>query len=236
MVPLPKYTGNKLIPGVYQKIINNIPVHDHYFELFCGSGSIGLHLARIINKPIDYNFFDQNPTVEKYLAADIDNFVCTGSSCNFFLIDIISSLQQIKTIIPSNSFIFIDPPYLHDTRSNHKLYDYELTNEKHLQLLQFLLTLSADVMIIHPLCTLYNNILSNWHKVNLSIRYHNKISHEALYTNYSPPPELQSYKYIGNNCWSRQAIKRQESRIITKFKAMDPTIRNNILNRLYEIF
>jgi len=224
------YTGNKMIAGVYHKIINNIPEHTHYYEVFAGSGAIGLHLFDIVPKPVNYVFMDIDPEVRKYYREQVSNFQANKSGIYFYPVD----YKRFLAVLPDKArakdlFYFIDPPYLLSTRSGIVKYNFELTDEDHIDLLSLAKQLPGNVMIIHPECELYNNSLSSWRKIKLTIRYHRKTSNECLYMNYPYPEKLQTYKYLGSDCWDRQRIKRQSERIIQKFDNLHPTVRNNVL-------
>ncbi len=205
------YPGNKKIYGVYHKIINNIPEHSRYFELFAGSGAIANLLYDI---PGDTDIF----------INDINNQVT--NSYNYPCDTIISNLSIIdffnKNIFTSADFLFLDPPYFLDTRSKSKqvLYgDFEMTESDHIQFLSEVQKIKSKIMIIHPDCNLYNDALQSWRKIPIKIRYNRKTSIENLYMNYPDGP-LQTYKFLGKDCWDRQRIKRKSVRYQSKFKGM----------------
>lgn len=47
-----KFRGNKNIPGLIQKIINHIPVHDVYGEYFFGGGDYVSVFGKALNKQL----------------------------------------------------------------------------------------------------------------------------------------------------------------------------------------
>lgn len=199
------YTGHKNIPGVIHKIINEIPKHEHYYELFAGSGTVGQQLP--FSKSKHYN--DLNTQVLQTIGEPSGNTVIKTS---VGAMELIQSLTKAST----DTFIFLDPPYLHSCRHSNKLYKFEITENDHIQLLNALQSLKCNCMIIHPTCQLYEQLLQSWRSLQLKIRYHKKTSIEKLYMNYQKPEILQSYKYIGKDCWQRQAFKRKAQRFINK--------------------
>lgn len=200
-----KYYGNKNIPGIIQKIINRIPKHDCYIELFAGGAATGNQLP--ITVP--HYYFDPYPEVQQ--------FHLHYSSDNYHFINSPWSLQlQLLQFLQSNynSFIFCDPPYLHSTRNLSRTYAHELTESDHLQFLKYILTVVSKVMIIHPRCELYDDALQSWQLYDVKLRYQNKTSNEGIWTNYIPAnTELQTYKFAGNDCWQRQQFKRKATRL-----------------------
>lgn len=132
-----------------------------------------------------------------------------------------------------DKMIYMDPPYLHSTRpGNTELYEYEMTDADHTELLLSMRDLKFNCMVIHPKCDLYDDYLKDWRKVLLKIRYHRKTSLECLYMNYEKPTALQADIYLGKDFTDRQRIKRKAQRFIDKFKALQPLERKYIMDRL----
>lgn len=197
-----RYTGNKKIPGVYQKIINHIPQHSYYCELFAGSGAIGKLLPATTVK----HFNDIDCTLHGHYSLSDNSTLCITA------INAPELVQFLSIYVgAANTFIFADPPYLHCTRAQSDYYKYEMSDSDHIQFLSAVQQSPCQIMIIHPACELYDQALQSWNQVEIKIRYNRKTSIEKLYMNYSPR-SLQSYKYIGKDCWQRQAYKRKAIR------------------------
>ena len=222
---LEKYTGHKAIKGVYQKIINEIPKHQRYVELCAGSAKI-CSLLTVLAKDVILNDLDSAVQLflkEKYRSATVTN------ECG------ISMLKKKTAVWYRETFIFIDPPYLHSTRTNKNLYNFEMTDVDHKQLLSAVLKMKCNIMIIHPKCELYDTMLHSWRKIEVKIRYNRKTSIECLYMNYEEVSELQSDSFLGKDCWDRQRIKRKGDRLLAKLMGLPVLERNYVLNRLKEI-
>jgi len=207
------YPGQKNIPGLFQKIINNIPGHTVYYELFAGSAAVGKEISV------------RSMVAPKIHLNDIDKDVIDQLSVPAAIItnnDAIEMLQSRQISMAStDTFIFLDPPYEHSTRPNStKLYAYELSESDHVRLLYSVLELKCQVMIIHPACILYDQMLSKWRSISVKVRYHNKTSIERIYMNYDFSGPLQITSYVGNDCWDRQRIKRKGNRLIEKIKKL----------------
>ena len=229
MVPATtNYKGHKDIEGVYHKIINEIPKHKYYWEVFAGSAAIAkLLLAAGTDAKILLN--DLSVPAAKVLSEEFRSATVTNSCY--------SSYNNVLSSATKDSFVFIDPPYLHSTRPNGlNLYEKELSDSDHVQLLNAVLQYSCNVMIIHPKCELYDTMLKSWRSVQIKIRYNTKTSIECLYMNYPVPPELHTYSFIGKDCWDRQRINRKSAALIKKLENLPVHERNCLLDRTVKYF
>jgi hypothetical protein len=71
--------------------------------------------------------------------------------------------------------------------------------------------------------------LPGWNKEKKKVRYHNNTVNECIYYNYTKPSVLQTYEYLGNDCWDRQRIKRKIKRLFNKLMDLPEIERNAIL-------
>lgn len=229
MKSLERYPGNKNHDGLYQKIINLIPPHTYYYELFAGSAVIACKIE-LGNRIIILN--DLDPDVYKTLCLLYPDFLVFKKPAIDFIKEVIAESIAEK----DESFFYLDPPYLHATRPHQtSLYNFEMSDNDHVQLLTAVQHLRANLMIHHPKCELYDSMLKDWYKQNVSVRYHRKTQTETLYMNYPPPSELQDYQYLGADCWDRQRISRKVRQYVNKFKNLPILERNYILNQLNQI-
>lgn len=223
-----KYIGHKDIEGVYHKIINEIPIHNKYYELFAGSAAIA---KKLLYDRTDVKMYLND--LSKECTDKLVNEIPTATVTNNCYISYNAILKRATT----DSFVFIDPPYLHSTRPNcTNLYNYEMSDSDHLQLLNDVLQYSCNIMIVHPKCEMYDTALKNWRCIEIKIRYNSKTSIECLYMNYDVPPELHTYSYIGKDCWDRQRIKRKTKSFIQKLENLPLPERTAILNSLNNYF
>src|SRR5690554_3358981 len=105
---MPNYKGHKRIQGVYHKIINHIPKHSQYVELFAGSASI-YSLLSVPAGTVILN--DINPEVQSELILRYPGATITNNCA-------IRILQTNQSVLAKETFIFLDPPYIHSTRPN----------------------------------------------------------------------------------------------------------------------
>ncbi len=92
------------------------------------------------------------------------------------------------------------------------------------------------VMIIHPICDLYDQYLGKWYWKDITIRFHQKNSLERIYMNYPPPLKLQTAKYLGADRTDRQRIARRAERWIDKINNLDPLERQYLIEKLLEYY
>ncbi len=227
-----KYPGQKNIPGLIQKIVNEIPYCSEFYELFAGSAAVSRFLSVLPGVKVKFYLNDISPVVTEKNSCTVpkDKFICT--SCDYFEF----FQKYLYAPDPTDKFIFLDPPYLHSTRpDNTAIYDFEMTENDHIQLLKSVQDLKINTMIIHPVCELYETYLKDWRYHTVKIRYHQKLSIEKLYMNYEKPSKLLTTSYLGIDCWDRQRIKRKGERIINKINNLPPHEKQYILERIKEI-
>jgi DNA adenine methylase len=71
--------------------------------------------------------------------------------------------ELLESFIDDPDFlIYLDPPYLHETRTSKKLYAYEMTDQDHIKLLTLVNQASARVVISGYANKLYNCFLDGW--------------------------------------------------------------------------
>lgn len=205
-----QYPGKKSNSGIVQFIINNIPLHTRYFELFAGTGNI--HFSK---RPADENILsDFDVKQVRYL---IDN----NRSNNTLVIQ--KTFQDLiaKTVFTGSDFLYLDPPYpLSSRRNAKKYYRHEMTDEDHVQLLKTVLAMDANIMISTRQNELYELHLKSWRKKLFKTVDRAGACEEIIYMNYPEPPLLQQYDYLGNGYIDRQRIKRKIERFAGKLNEL----------------
>lgn len=156
------YPGGKGGSGVHQNIINLIPPHKVYIETHLGGGSI-LKYKRLA--PVSIGI-DLDPEVIKVWSTIIKNNdagsgttssetnmrsappeMQSGDGGTYFIFkneDVSSFLEKYK--FTGNEFIYVDPPYLMETRKGGKLYDFEYADWDHVKLLSVLQATPSEMM------------------------------------------------------------------------------------------
>ena len=103
------YPGNKNVPGLIHKIINNIPLCTAFYEPFAGSAAVSVFLSVLPGIKTIFFINDLDPAVTAGFNYPSG---CIVSNQNAF--DILDQFIYGKPVI--NTFVFIDPPYHHCTR------------------------------------------------------------------------------------------------------------------------
>lgn len=79
------------------------------------------------------------------------------------------SYEQTSQYDSVDTLYYLDPPYLHSTRTSKKIYEYEMTDNDHINLLDWAKTLKGSVVISGYDSTIYRVLLGNWNKYEKSI-------------------------------------------------------------------
>lgn len=220
------YPGGK--GHAYQKIINLIPPHRVYIETHVGGGAV------LRNKrPARLNIaIDIDPDVIGFWSNHAIN---NGSSWQFINGDAVSLLKAYD--FQGDEFVYADPPYLFETRRQHRpIYRYEYAQSDHVNLLGLLTALPCKVMISGYWSKLYADTLAEWYSVNFEMRTRGgSPATEYLWMNYPPPTRLHDYRYLGDNYRQRERITRKKKRWAARWAKMDILEQQAILSALDEV-
>lgn len=242
------YMGGKGQDGVFQTIINQIAPCTDYWELFAGDASIHKHLNP---KPQRCILVEKDHAQAKRLGKKLGlrpDQVCTFDS---FMINIIryqksgtfvvwgSAFEVLELIrmeymdLP-DSYFFVDPPYMHETRQATR-YKNELTDSEHVLLLAFLRNFQfANIAITTYPNETYKLVLQQWRKVEYKAvtRNRGEVKTEHLYMNYDYPKVLQCPDHRGNDYREREAFRKQEKNWEKNFISMHPHQQQVIIKKL----
>lgn len=223
LTTLNNYPGHKGIEGLYQFIINRIPPHTNYFEIFAGSAQIARKLPHGSIKVV----VDCNSGVTAILKKEI------GSMCKVVTKDALQFIPSIPA--GTDTMVYMDPPYIISSRhSKRKIYQSEMTLEDHKRFLSMVHKAKFNCMISHYEHPFYDKMLKGWNKEKKTVRYHTRTTEECIYYNYPKPTALQTYDYIGNDCWDRQRIDRKIKRLTKKLIALPCLERNAVIDRVHK--
>jgi len=242
------YFGGKSGSGTYQTIINQIPPHRVYIELFGGMAGIFRHkreaqYSLILEKdraPFDWysgGFFNLEEMVdvkEVFRAMEFKSRSGKHSyhGCAFdFLEDGRSRLADQQ-----DTFIYVDPPYPIHTRSSDTRYKYELSDDEHLDLLRTLHSYQDAKIAIstYPNDIYYEYFLGrdNWRFIEFESQTRGGKAIEQLWMNYPEPTELHDYQYLGDDYRERERITRKLKRWQNKFADLAPLEQKAMIQRL----
>ena len=222
------YFGGKGQDGVYQAIINEIPRHSHYYELFAGGASI----YKKKEKACVTYLCELDTTAP---AASLANPYSEYYKCLFLNECGIAKAEQLENAYLSH-FVFVDPPYLHSTRRSDTRYNFELSDDDHVRLLTALQSIKrAHVMITHYPNPMYDDMLADWRQVPFtSVDRGGNVREEMMYMNYDTPEILHDARYLGENKDIRQRINRQIKNGVRKVMDWDSQKRARFLEQLFQ--
>nr|WP_319570231.1 hypothetical protein [uncultured Draconibacterium sp.] len=228
--PFKTYTGGKEGDGTYQKIINVMPPHDIYIELFLGNGAIFRHKL---------------PTSLKSIGIDLDvNVINAWEKISHPGITLINAeaIQWLRNFSPVADIfkklgvrvlIYIDPPYPKDSRRNQQnLYTHEMTNDQHTELLSVARSVDANIVVSSYPNKLYDRTLKYWKNFEFQAMTRGGTATEKVWFNYPFPEVLHDYRYMGNDYREREGIRGRISRNVSKFMRMPAAERNAIIEQL----
>ena len=230
---LEHYFGGKGGSGTYQAIINHIPPHDCYIEPFLGAGSIMKH-----KKPATVSIgIDMDGEVVDFWKAATNGTPC--SITQGYGIEFLEALSNDPGFLkgpPGHTFIYIDPPYLLDTRKSKKSkYKYELTEKDHRRLLDILNKLSDyNIAISCYDNPLYGLKLKGWSYIDYNSMTRNGLARERLYMNYPTPVTLHDFSFLGEDFRERERIRNKIRRHVARLKHLPELERNAILMAINE--
>lgn len=210
------YNGGKNGNGTYQQIINQIPPHEIYFELFAGSAAIYR-----FKKAADISILCDKSRDQ---CSEISKFINTGTivlNC-----DTISSIKMAVTAaqllqrLGHSVFWYLDPPYPIESRSHQKpIYVHELSSRDHIALLEVISRCKFPIAISTYENDIYSHFLKNWRLLQYQSIVRGGTRTESLYMNYPQPQILHDYRYLGDDFRKREAIKRQLTNTAKKLKS-----------------
>lgn len=100
------------------------------------------------------------------------------------------AIELIKCLDGKDTFIYCDPPYMQDVRKKY-LYNHELTDEKHIELLKVISRSSCKIMISGYESDLYNTYLKDWCKRTKNTTAECSVKREeVIYMNYDINQQL----------------------------------------------
>ena len=136
-----------------------------------------------------------------------------------------------------DEFIYLDPPYLLETRQNGKrIYRHEMGFNDHVRLLEIIRELDCMVAISGYWSELYADMLYGWRMDSWTARTRQGVATEWLWMNYPEPTLLHDYRYLGDTYRERDRIKRKKARLVAKLQRMQPQERYALLAALEEAF
>ena len=224
-----RYPGGKNGAGVFQTIVNRIPVHSVYVEPFAGSAAV---------------FRRKRPAASSILVEldrqQADKLAMLASaSTNVIHGDGVLELESLLPAMGPGWFIYMDPPYVHETRRDLNLYRHEWTDLQHRHLVTSLLPAMSDRGARWMLSGYHNSIYDDagqrfgWRRHQYTAQTRRGPATETLWMNYDAEAvAIAEPTYAGRDFRERERIRRKADRWAAKFAQMQRCEQLAILERI----
>ena len=109
------------------------------------------------------------------------------------------AINVIKRYDSQDTLFYCDPPYPHDSRGDSKAYQYEMTDEEHIELHKVLSKVKGKVAISSYHCELMDKLYNDWHVYEEKPKRAHSIKTErieVLWTNYEPEPKTTRHMLL----------------------------------------
>lgn len=121
--------------------------------------------------------FSINTVIRRNISKSTSDYLSTIDSLEEYnqrLSNVIitnrDALELINKYDADDTFIYLDPPYVHSTRTSAR-YPHDMTDEQHIELLDLLLKCKSKILISGYDNDLYNTLVDNgWNKYNYEIK------------------------------------------------------------------
>lgn len=223
------YPGGKEGAGVWQRIVNLMPPHAVYVEMFAGGGAVLRHKE----PAADTLAFDVDAEALAKLTSDYAALNRSGS-IRFLAEDSLDWLRKAGGVIGPGVLIYADPPYpLSARRTDRTNYARDLTDEEHVDMLERLTLTAARVMVSGYRCPIYDAWLADWTRIDYQAMTRGGVMvDESLWLNFRPPQRLHGYARVGTDYRERERIKRKRKRWLANFAELDDLEREAIFSDL----
>jgi DNA adenine methylase len=220
------YPGGKNGAGIYQRIICHMPPHRIYIEPFIGGGAI----MRLKKPAVASIGIDADGDVVEMWASQV-------SQPNLMVMHADALDWLANHAISDDTLIYLDPPYLMETRrQHHRIYRCELCDDQHQRLLGIITHLHCMVMISGYWSEMYANALATWRTDSFPSRTRGgSVATEWLWMNFPEPLTLHDYQYLGSNFRERERIKRKTLRWKHRLSTMPTLERHAIMAAIQQL-
>jgi site-specific DNA-adenine methylase len=214
------YFGSKAASGLYQNIIAMMPPHQTYIETHLGGGAV----------------MKRKPPAANNIGIDIDPEALSDFECSYpvHLVNDCAHHFLRHHDYSGTELIYSDPPYLRETRSSRRKYRFEYTKQDHMALLELLKSLPCRIILSGYPSVLYDDLLGDWHTIELQAMTRGGPRTEKLWYNYDIDRRHWS-SYAGRNFTDRQRIKRKAQRWAKKYRVLPHAERLAVLAAIMEV-
>ncbi|MBN8676689.1 MAG: DNA adenine methylase [Chitinophagales bacterium] len=229
ILPNAHYFGGKGAAGVVHRIINETPRHEVFVSGFLGHCAVMRH-----KRPAARNIgVEINPDViQTWSRAEYAPGWAASQKVEVLPASFLD-LEAPEFLKPS-TFVYLDPPYMHETRTSRHRYPFELTDNEHRALLEKIKGLPCMVALSCYDSGMYRAALEGWRKIKFPAQSRGGLRTETLYMNYpAPAPDaLHDARYIGENFRQREKSKRRIETILRKVNRLSAEERAVLVERV----
>jgi len=150
-----------------------------------------------------------------------------SDTCELYQVDAVAFLEAYS--FEGQELVYVDPPYVPETRRRAKVYRCDYSKADHIRLLRCLVSLPCNVMLSGYDCDLYNRELVGWRKVSFPAKTHAGVREETVWMNFESPSHLHDSRYLGETFRERQTIQRRQTRLRNRIQNLAPIERHELL-------
>lgn len=119
-----------------------------------------------------------------------------GSSTNLVHIEHRDALELIQRFNKRDVLMYLDPPYVLQTRKSGALYKHEMEDQDHVKLLEILADSKAKIVLSGYDCDLYNSILKGWNKDSVQAKTTVGTATETIWMNYTTSGQMKMDNFV----------------------------------------
>jgi len=214
------YFGSKATSGLCQPIISMMPPHDTYIETHLGGGAI----------------MSRKPPALKNIAIDLDLKALKAFNCVYPVEKVHGCAHEFlrKYDFHGRELVYCDPPYLLYTRTSSRRYRFEYEEQDHIELLEILKSLPCSVMLSGYPSTLYDDLLTDWGRLEIQVMNQAGVRTEKLWFNFIPD-RVHWVRFAGKNFTDRQRIKRKAENWAKRYKNLPRSERLAVLSSIMDV-
>lgn len=172
---------------VYDEIIRNVP-EDPVGRAACFAVKCMMSQGFRMNGDCGWKkdiYGREKAYVVKYWNELPESIACMATRLKQVQIENYPALELIKKYNHENVLMYLDPPYVTETRGGRKNYNHEMTDRDHMELLEAIVESRAKIIISGYDCELYDFYLGNWKKAKIAARTQdNRKRTETIWINY----------------------------------------------------
>lgn len=176
----------------------------------------------------------RRPPSERAIPPAFSPVSAMGPGFEFRQTDGIEFLKRYP--FQGRELVYCDPPYLMETRSGRRLYEFEMSSCSHRRLLRAIRKLPCMVMISGYRSEMYEDALAGWNVETYQAMTRGGTARtEYLWFNFPRPTALHDYRYLGSGFRERERIKRKKARWTARLKRLPLLERQALLSAIADI-